>query len=243
MSGTPVDTNELQKLKWPTSARDVPPTDIVPLNTLLQALQFLASDQDRKTATAATSWDADTPASMQVIKSGALQITQTGTKVIAGFGGGAALLSAVAATISGFASDVGEPITVTLIASAAVLLSSVAIALALFVKGDLEARGLATAARHRGRAEIAAMFLQTTAALPAAAAPSSGPRSASLPDDFLFAAGAFPKGIRVATTEWSELVSVDAMRRTGIDRALELRLHNGDWVDVGQVIKFVTGGY
>ncbi|TFB71500.1 hypothetical protein [Cryobacterium sp. Hz9] len=112
---------------------------------------MLGTDNDRETTTARTgaqAWKADTPPSPQVIKSGSLAITKTSIGWVKNIGGITGLLTAVAGVVSPFIEQVGEPVTVTLIASAALILSSVAIALSLLVKGDLDARGTATAARH-----------------------------------------------------------------------------------------------
>ncbi len=178
-TGQVVDSANLASLKWPQPATSV--TDPVPLNTMLQALQLLGTDQDRVIAAGST-WKDDTPASLQVIKSGTLGLTKAATKYVAGFGGVVGLLAAVGGALTAFIGDVGEPVTVAIIGGAAILLSSVAIALAMFVKGDLEARGVATAARHAGRAEVAAMFLRATSCcLPATATAPAVASTAAAP--------------------------------------------------------------
>lgn len=230
-----VETEKVNVLKWAVPARDVEPTVSLPL--LLQALQLLATDEDRTAAAAQTQWDAETPGSMQVIKSGALEITKAQTKLVTRFGGGAGVVAAVTAGITGFRDDVGQPITVALIASAALLLSSVAIALALFVKGDLEARGRATAARHSGRAEVAAAFLSATAGLPAKSA-TNGASTVDAGARVLQALAAFPGRLKASTGEYTTALLVTNIRLSSKTKALELQLDNKDWVEVGDVTGF-----
>lgn len=165
-------TDPLKELLWAEPAAGLLPT--VSLEDLLTGLQLLATPAARQQASTSTGWSAKTPASMQVIKSGALSITTWWTKWIAGVGGVTGLLGTIAGAVAAFKSKVGEPVTVALIAGGFAFLSASAIAIALFVKGDLEARGRATAARHAGRAEVAAMFLRATALLPVQPAQAAG---------------------------------------------------------------------
>lgn len=243
---TPVDASTLGGLKWPDPANSVSPP--VPLDELLRGLQLLATDEARKEACQTTKWDSATPASMQVIKSGALQITQTGTKLIAGAGGGAGFLAAILAVVVSIIEGVGEPVTIALIASAAVLLSAVAIALALFVSGDLEARGLATAARHQARAHVASSFLAGTQMLtqvapleePATEVASRVQQKTSMVNDMLFGVSSFPRSLKVSTAQYPNLQAVKGVRRRDEEHSLELRLENDDWIGVDEVKSFAT---
>ena len=233
----PVDTKKLSTLSFPTPGIDVPDGDAVPLDTLLQALQLAASDEDRRAATDADNkWDAPTPPSMQVIKSGALTLTSTVTKRLAAFGGVGGALTALAGVISPFVADVGEPVTVALIGAAAVILSAVAISLALVVNGDLEARGVATASRHAGRARVAASFLEATAAMPT----KLGDARPSLVSDLLAAMAIYPNGTKVTTARHQQPTLVEGMDRRGADQALGLKL-KGDWVGLDEVTGFTAG--
>ena len=241
MTSVPVNTDELSTLTWPRAARDVPATEAVSLDVLLQALQLASKDEDRKAATArGIKWDAPTPASMQVIKSGTLGITKTGTKFVAGLGGGTGLLAVIAGTVTAFMDEVGEPVTVTLFAGAAVLLSAVVLALALFVSGDLQARGVATAARHAGRSEVASAFLNATATMPGSEPRAPTAQATSMATDFLAAFTALPGKTQVTTRRYDTPTLVTAVARTPDDTQLQLKLANGDWVGVDEITRFTT---
>jgi hypothetical protein len=245
---TPVPTDKLGKLEWATPASDVPDTDKVPLNELLQGLQLLASDEARtKSSETNASWDAATPASMQVIKSGSLEITKYATKLVTRAGGGLGVVTAVAGIISSFIDKIGEPVTIALIGSAAVLLSSTAIALALFVKGDLEARGAATAARHQGRADVAAAFLKATSGLPSKKTATTTSSTASFLGELLSAISAYPGIIKVTTSDYKGDTPVVGIRRLAKDGRTDLLLKitttagtgpDTDWVPITDVTTF-----
>jgi hypothetical protein len=182
--------NPIDKLVWATPAQDI--TDTVNLDELLQGLRLLASDDDRK-KNSQEKWDGETPASVQVIDSGALKITQELTKLAknaGGLGALAVLASGGLATILKIFtnSNISNSIIVTLFGGAFLLLSATAIAVALLVGGDLLARGGASAARHQARGQVAAAFLGATASLhdtPKSQAPApvpSPPASIPTPD-------------------------------------------------------------
>lgn len=237
-------TADLKGLTWPTPAADLQGPGIpIPLDKLLQSLQLVATDDDRDTATA-KSWRDDTPASMQVIKSGALGITKNSIKWIGGVGGITGALAAISGVVTPFVGDVGEPVTVALVGSAAVILSSVAISLALFVKGDLEARGVATAARHEGRATVTAAFLAATCALPNAGAPAGGsPDERSLADDFLEALRSYPDKVRVTTASKPTPVPVLHVWRHSAGDRLTLRIgtqRSQDEISLDEITGFTT---
>lgn len=237
-------TTDLKGLKWPVSAVDLTGDDVpVRLDKLLQSLQLLGTDDDRE-ATTAQAWNAETPPSLQVIKSGSLAITKKSIVWVKNYGGIAGLLAAVGGVVSSFSGQVGKPVTVALIGSAALILSSVAIALGLLVKGDLEARGAATAARHQGRAEVAAAFLAATAAMPAGKAPEAEPSNErTLLDDFLEALRAYPDKVRVTTATKGTPVAVKQVWRD--TRHKELRLLVGtdgaqDEIGLSEITGFTT---
>lgn len=164
-------TASLEGLRWPVPASDLSGAGVpLSLDTLLQSLQLVGTDEDREAATG-KSWGQDTPASIQVIKSGALGITKYSIAWVGTLGGVAGAGTAITGVVTAFTGSVGEPVAIALLASAALILSAVALALAIFVKGDLEARGIATAARHQGRADVAAAFLAATGAMPARTTP------------------------------------------------------------------------
>ena len=223
----PAKTEDLKGLTWPTPAIDLSGEGVpVQLDTLLQSLEFVATDEDRKTATAPDqAWNAETPPSMQVIKAGTMNLTKKSIAWVAGFGGIPGALAALAAIIVPFTGRVGEPVTVTLLGSAALIISAGAIALALLVKGDLEARGVATAARHEGRAEVTAAFLAATAAMPTKTARGKSSSGRTLSEDFFEALRAYPDKVRVTTASKKD-ARVKSIWRSSTDS--ELRLLIGD---------------
>ncbi len=155
--------SKLDSLAW---AEPAPTGDqAVPLAQLLQGLQLLASDDDREAAARSSGeWSAETPPSMQVIKSGALSITKTWTKRVTGAGiGVSVVLGGVGSGVAALTDGLTPAIGAALVGGIALVASATALALAIFIKADLDARGQATAARHAGRAEVAAAFLSATA--------------------------------------------------------------------------------
>ena len=239
----PVSAGDLGGLGWPTTAADGT-TGSLSLEQLLQALQLLATDTDRKQSTKSSlSWDADTPASIQVIKSGVLGITRNRSKLVTWWGGGAALASLVAAPLNQLVFQVGEALTVCLVASAALLLGAAFVAIAIIVRADLEARGAATAGRHQGRAGVAAAFLVATA-LPRSGSGTevvpAGAGSTPLAADLLLVLSAFAGRVRVTTRRYTTSVLVAAVSRSSDDEEVELLLDNGDWVGLGDVTGFTT---
>jgi hypothetical protein len=237
-------TSDLQGLEWPTPARDLKGGGVpISLDKLLQSLQLVATDDDRDTATA-KSWKEDTPASMQVIKSGALGITKNSIAWVGSVGGITGAVTAITGVLTAFIGDVGEPVTIALIASAALLLSAVAVALALFVKGDLEARGVATAARHRGRAEVAAAFLEATGSMAARNRPDGHEtQERTLLEDFFEALRAHPDEVRVTTANKPTPVVVNQMWRLSSDDELRLSIGSRgsrDEITLSEITGFTT---
>ncbi|GAA2614797.1 hypothetical protein [Paractinoplanes durhamensis] len=163
----PVDAEKaLGPLKWAVPAADL--GDPVNLQDLLIGLQLLGTDKQR-TIAAKSGWNDGTPGSIQVIKSGATEITRRWAKLtrrIAGAGGVTAILGTAAGTITDIRTTLGEPLIVALVAGGALVTAAALLSAALLIAGDLEARGIATAARNSGRAEVTAAFLTGTAALP-----------------------------------------------------------------------------
>ncbi|GAA0943710.1 hypothetical protein [Virgisporangium aurantiacum] len=162
------EKGSVNDLQWARPAHLTRPT--VGLDELLQGLALLGEESERATA-AAGGWNDKTPPSMQVIKSGATAVTRWWSKWIAAVGGLAGAIPVVTGFFTTFIGDVGEAVTVALIAGGAVVFSATAIALALFVSGDLRARGHASAARQAARGVVTAAFLHATARLPAPGSP------------------------------------------------------------------------
>jgi hypothetical protein len=199
----PVDASKLEALKWATPAVETDPK--VGLDELLQALQLLGTDTARK---AGTTFLGGTPPSLQVIKSGALASTKWVAGLVASVGGVTGAAAAVAGAIRTFSGDAGQPETVALIGGAAVLLGAVALALSVVVGTDLIARGMATSARHEGRAEVTSAFLAATGGLPAST------KVGSVSDQvLLLALAAFPGRVVVTT----DALTNEAVKGVGLD--------------------------
>jgi len=227
----------LNQLNWADYAQGL--GSLIGLADLLQSLQLLAKDSDRDAAVH-KKWKDDTPASMQVIRSGALGITKGATMWVAGAGGLGAVLSAVAAALAGFSAEVGEAIVATLIGAAALTFRGTAIACAIFIAGALHARGQATAARHSGRAEVASAFLRATSALPPESHAATAPApEMNLQQQVLFALAAFPGKVHFRTEGDQNWSLATGTRRHGRYN-IQIRDHAGSWTAIGDVIDYTT---
>jgi len=221
----------LKDLKWAVPAQDV--GEKVGLDEFLIALQLLATDSDRQKAVN-LGWRGKTPASMQSIKSGATGLTRWWASAVATGGGITGLVGGVSALLAGAATEVGDAVLVALIGGSALVLAATALALALFVKGDLEARGTAAAARHAGRAEVAAMFLRATTGIPKADAGKMLSTSDTLLQNLLQAMAAFPNNMQAKTTHNPNWTLVTGVRTHPTYRA-QIGFQGGEWVAIDEV--------
>jgi hypothetical protein len=221
----------LDKLAWAVSASKVDPT--VGLDDLLVGLQLMATDAARRDAAKKTGWWATTPPSMQVIRSGTQALSKWWIAITAGVGGSVGVVGTVTAWITAGNEKVGVPVVVTTIGSTALVLSATAIALALFVKADLDSRGAATSARHTGRAHVAAAFLHATAALPAG---DRGPLSA---ERLLQVLAAFPNKVQVATPASTGFSPVTGVR-TRPDGRMQVQVAGQNWIAIEDVERYTT---
>lgn len=148
-------------VRWPADAIDATSTDLGgPLRSLLEDLNFLETQQDQHDGVQALS---TTPWSLQVITAGSLQISKVTATLVGGLGGA----TAVWAAIKGFWISQHDPDRLAYIGAAAVIVSVVAVALAIIVRSDVIARAQATAAEYDARARTAVAFLQTARPAPA----------------------------------------------------------------------------
>jgi hypothetical protein len=232
----------LKDLVWPPADR---PGAGISLANLLVALQLLATDEDRADAVkAGQKWDADTPGSLQVLKSGVTGVTKWWAKRAGVLGGAAGALAAVSGVVIGavkpFREALGEPLVVALIGGGALILSATLLALAHFVNADLTARAHATAARSAARAEVAATFLRA-----AAASSSDGgdrrDRGRSGGDTLrqeLLAVFAASDHVYVRTKGSSSWVEATGMQVGEED--FQVRTANGDWKPLAEVQYWTT---
>jgi hypothetical protein len=228
----------LDKLTWPSSG--------VALSELLTALQFLGTDPQRQDAVKQVAWDAATPGSLQVLKSGVTNLTKWWVKR-AGVAGGAAgalatLAGLVISAVEPFRKALGEPIAVALVAGGALIGAATVLALATFVTGDLRARAQATAARTAARAQVAAEFLRTAG--PPAAGGATDPAGAAgvgpavdLRAEIAAAIGAFG-AVQVRLRDDRTWVEALGMRNTG--EGFQILLADGDWRAVTDVEQYTA---
>lgn len=221
----------LDKLTWPPSKPDG-----VSLIELVTALQFLATDEDRDKGVKQTRWDADTPGSLQVLKSGVTSVTRWWLKRAGAAGGAAGLLAAVGgviiSSVTPFRDTLGEPIAVALVGAGSLIIAATVLALAHFVTGDLRARSYATAARTAARADVASAYLTGTAA-----GERAGEPAADLRLELIAAFGAFDSvHVRVRGEHaWVEAIGV----RRGSE-GFQVRLKDGDWKPLAEIEQYTT---
>ncbi len=207
------------------------------LEKLLERVQLLGTDDDRKTLTdpKVTKWDGDTPLSFQVIKSGAMQVTQTWTKLARNVGGVAALLAVIGGAVGGFFKQFDVPVATALVAGGAVILAAIALSVAMIVSADLRARSLATAARTTGRATVTGDYLQVRHPGPAS---SNGCCDAA--EIALLVAVASRWTVKVTTKEQPNA----SLQITGVKRTANgLRfMATGDVLGISEIGSWSTGG-
>jgi hypothetical protein len=143
-------------IKWPADAVDPSCTDLaVPLRNLLQELNLLETQHDEENSK--RGGVGTTPWSLQAITAGSLQLSKVVAALVTSLGGGAALWAAV----KGFGISQHDPDRLAYIGAAAVIVSAMALALAVIVRSDVMARAQASAAQYDARARCAAAFLET----------------------------------------------------------------------------------
>jgi len=120
-----------------------------PLVKFLRRLHLLSKETDKVTLRG-------TPASLQVLTSGALSLTKLWT-LAAAAGGATAFGTAWAAFVGAH-----DSVKIAAIASAGFLLSALAVAIAIIVKADVSNRAAATTARVNARALLATEYLRIT---------------------------------------------------------------------------------
>jgi hypothetical protein len=227
----------LKDLLWPPADR---PGTGISLANLLIALQLLATDEDRADAVKpGQKWDAETPGSLQVLKSGVTGVAKWWTKRAGVVGGATGVLAAISGVVIGavkpFREALGEPLVVALIGGGALILSATLLALAHFVHGDLTARARATAARSAARAEVAATFLRLSGAPPSVA--GARPGGDTLRHELVAVFGASDQ-VYVRTKGSSTWVEMTGMKVGEED--FQVRTANGDWKPVAEVQYWTT---
>lgn len=143
-------------IKWPADAVDPSGADLAgPLRSLLEGLNLLETEDDKKKSQEKGNYS--TPWSLQVITAGSFQLSKVGTALVATLGGGAAVWAAV----KGFWISQHDPDRLAYIGAAALIVSVLAVAIAIIVHSDVMARAQATAAEYDARARSATAFLNT----------------------------------------------------------------------------------
>jgi hypothetical protein len=136
------------------------------LDELLTGLGLKAAEGESTNEGFEKEWNGATPASMQLITAGVTNMTKRGAQLVAGAGDVTGFVAIISGYIAGVSTDLGPGVTSALIGSGALILAASAIALAMFVSGDLEARGRAAAAQYVARGEVAAAFLRASTVAP-----------------------------------------------------------------------------
>ena len=126
---------------WPSTAASS-------IQALIKELRKLGKGEAKNTKVGLT-----TPYSLQVIKSGATSITQLWAALVAAAGGLPALLALYQSLRNDFKTT-ETLVRTAFVISGSVLLSTVVIAIAIIVKGDVAGRALATAAEKQAEASI-----------------------------------------------------------------------------------------
>jgi hypothetical protein len=148
-------TRDYEEVRWPARAYKPKGRDLAaPMVALLKQANVLEDPAEVQASRGHLSWK--TEPTMQVITSGASSFSKWMSGLVAALGGSAAVLTA----ISGFWGTSDTTLKVAYVAAMAVLLSVIAIAIAMIVRADLSARAIASAAEYQARADIATAFIQ-----------------------------------------------------------------------------------
>jgi len=133
---------------WPKSAS-------AGITDFLRELRAVGRPQDKEQKDNGEVTLRNTPYSLQDLTSGATALTKVWTSLVAVVGGGAALTALVRA----FWSSLADSVRVALVLGGAALLSVIALAIALIVRGDVASRAAVRAARHQAESTIVATAL------------------------------------------------------------------------------------
>jgi hypothetical protein len=147
------------KVQWPGAAYSSGEDDLsVPIKNMLKAIRNIgnpAGETQGATTNGPVTLTGGTPYSLQVITAGASSLTKWWSSFVAGLGG----LGAVGLAIKGIWAEQEVPVQVVSIGSAAVLGSAAFVSVAVIVKADVMARGVASAARKQATSEITTAML------------------------------------------------------------------------------------
>jgi hypothetical protein len=145
-------TNEYGKVLWPAQAYRQKGGDLAaPMVALLTQLNVLEDADELK---APGHWK--TPPSLQAITAGASSFSKWMAGVLTALGGS----TVVWGLITRFWVESGPVLQVTYVAAMAVLLSVIALAIAMIVRADVTARAIASAAEYQARSRIATSFIE-----------------------------------------------------------------------------------
>ena len=196
-----------------------------PLAHLLEGLGLLGKD------------NSDQKDGLNELKEGALSITQW----LAGLLGAAGLAGLVAAIGPAF-TDADEPTRVGFLGGGSLIAAAAAIAVALVVRADVQARASSTVAQYDARTQVTSAFLALTSSLldpPAAQADPPAAQAKNGSSSLLFALAARPGRIHVKTKNNGNqmLVKKGGVRRTA-GGELQIHLEDGDWIPDSEVETF-----
>jgi hypothetical protein len=147
------------EVRIPAGIVDADAKDIAtPVSDLLTRLELLPEEGDAGDNKVGVV--GGTPYSLQVITSGALSLNKWAATAIAALGGS----GAITAGLTGFWSGEATPVRVALVGGLALVLSALAVSVAMIVRGDTLARGDATSMEYQARAIVTQAFLELAGA-------------------------------------------------------------------------------
>jgi len=163
--------NNPTTVRFPGNAQFAAGEDVsAPLVQLLRDLHILATETDMEKAGSATSAFTGPPQSVAIIEAGATALGKWWTAALAA----GASLTAIVAAIQGIWGNEHDPVRIAFVASAAVVLAAIAIAIGIIVSGDVQGRGAGSLAEYHARAQVAATFLTLSRSGQAPGASSAG---------------------------------------------------------------------
>ncbi|NHC43681.1 hypothetical protein [Motilibacter aurantiacus] len=206
----------MANVTWPPADGDLS----VPIQGLLKNLELLERREQGpgETKSPTVTLVGGTPASLQVITSGATSLAKWMALALGTVGGG----SGAWAAVKGFWLNEDETLRLAYTGAAALILSAVAVSIAIIVRGDVTARASAMAAEYAARSQVAAAMLTT---------PNYGRVAPALAPAYF---AAVPDGANPPNQTWKP---VEAFSRNNGTWTVKI---DGRWEDVNRVIDLIT---
>lgn len=156
--------DECGRVKFPMKAVDKGEDLLAPTRAFLVGLNLTEVEKDKPDGKGTDGFEerpftgaTKTPYSFQVIYAGTLQFSRSAAKIVAYFGGATVIVGALGAAWN--SSD--TPLQIAFVGGTALVIAALAIALAVIVRSDVQARATAQAAEYHARGDVAVAFLNT----------------------------------------------------------------------------------